>query len=186
LLEDGQLTDAKGRSVSFRNTIIIMTSNLGADEMMKESSLGFSTGKSHELDTLHARNARTARKALEKFMRPELINRLDGIITFRSLTRKEVGVIFDLLIKELGERLVRKGLGVSVTSAAKRSLITKGYSAKFGARPLRRVIEDDVEHMIAEGILDGSYQKGAILEIDIEKGALKVNDNKERVVLSGK
>jgi ATP-dependent Clp protease ATP-binding subunit ClpC len=186
LLEDGQLTDAKGRSVSFRNTIIIMTSNLGADEMMKESSLGFSTGKTPELDSLHARNARAARKALEKFMRPELINRLDGIVTFRSLTRKEVGVIFDLLIKELSERLVRKGIGVTVSSAAKRFLINKGYSVKFGARPLRRVIEDEVEHMIAEGILEGSYQKGAILEIGIEKGELKVNDNRERVVLARK
>lgn len=186
LLEDGQLTDAKGRSVSFRNTIIIMTSNLGADEMMKESSLGFTTGKTHEQDSLHARNARTARVALEKFMRPELINRLDAIVTFRSLTRKEVGIIFDLMIKDLGERLVRKGLGISVTPAAKRHLIDKGYSLKFGARPLRRVIEDNVEHMIAEGILDGSYQKGAILEIGIEKGELKVNDNKERVALSRK
>ncbi|MBC7764610.1 ATP-dependent Clp protease ATP-binding subunit [Microbacteriaceae bacterium] len=186
LLEDGQLTDAKGRSVSFRNTIIIMTSNLGADEMMKESSLGFTTGKVQEQNTLHARNARTARVALEKFMRPELINRLDGIVTFRGLTRKEVGAIFDLMIKDLGERLVRKGLGISVTPSAKRFLIDKGYSLKFGARPLRRVIEDSVEHMIAEGILDGSYQKGAILEISIEKGELKVNENKEYAVLSGK
>ncbi len=186
LLEDGQLTDAKGRSVSFRNTIVIMTSNLGADEMMKESSLGFSAGKTEELESLHARNAKAARSALEKFMRPELINRLDGIITFRGLTRKEVGVIFDLLIKELSERLLRKGIAVTVTPGAKKFLIDKGYSAKFGARPLRRVIEDEVEHMIAEGILDGSYQKGAILEISIEKGALKVNDKKERVVVARK
>jgi ATP-dependent Clp protease ATP-binding subunit ClpA len=81
---------------------------------------------------------------------------------------------------------VRKGIGVTVSSAAKRFLINKGYSVKFGARPLRRVIEDEVEHMIAEGILEGSYQKGAILEIGIEKGELKVNDNRERVVLARK
>jgi ATP-dependent Clp protease ATP-binding subunit ClpC len=186
LLEDGQLTDAKGRSVSFRNTIIIMTSNLGADEMMKESSLGFKAGSSDELDSLHDRNAKAARVALEKFMRPELINRLDGIVTFRALTRDEVGKIFDLLIDELGRRLVRKGIGLSVKSSAKRLLIDKGYSAKFGARPLRRVIEDELEHAIAEGILDGRYQKGAILEITTEKGALSIHDKQEAAFITGR
>ena len=174
LLEEGTLTDAKGRAVSFRNTIIILTSNLGADKMMKESELGFRSRKqtSKELEGVHERNASYARDALEKFMRPELINRFDGIITFRALTHAEVGKIFDLLIGELRARLVRKGLGITVSAAAKKYLIGKGYSAQFGARPLRRAIEDELEHAIAEGVLGNKYEKGDILEVGIDKGEL--------------
>ena len=183
LLEDGTLTDAKGRQVSFRNAIIILTSNLGADKMMKESELGFHSAKQSDvaLDTLHERNARFAMQALEKFMRPELINRFDGIVTFRALTRQEVGKIFDLLIEELRQRLVRKGLGITVSPAAKRHFIDEGYSAKFGARPLRRVIEDQLEHAIAEKLLSGDYEKGAILEVDWHKGELSIEQRTESV-----
>ncbi len=181
LLEEGTLTDAKGRAVSFRNTIIILTSNLGADKMMRESELGFRSRKqeSKELENLHARNAGYAREELEKFMRPELINRFDGIITFRALTRTEIGKIFDLLIAELRQRLVLKGLGLHVTAAAKKALIDKGYSAKFGARPLRRVIEDELEHAIAEGVLGDKYEKGAILEVGLSEGELTLEQRTE-------
>ena len=181
LLEEGTLTDAKGRAVSFRNTIIILTSNLGADKMMKESELGFRSLKQSagDLEDLHRRNAGYAREALEKFMRPELINRFDGIITFRALTRAEVGKIFDLQIAELRQRLVPKGLGLHVSPAAKKALIDKGYSAKFGARPLRRAIEDELEHAIAEGVLDDKYEKGAILEVGLTKGELTLEQRTE-------
>lgn len=176
LLEEGQLTDAKGRAVSFRNTIVILTSNLGADKMMKESEIGFRSASSRtpSMEAAHKRNASYAREALEKFMRPELINRFDGIITFRALTRDEVGKIFDLLVEHLRQRLVRKGLGLRVRPAAKRHLIEQGYSAKFGARPLRRVIEDEVEHAIAERVLAGDYQKGDILEVYVTKGTIGI------------
>lgn len=175
LLEDGTLTDAKGRAVSFRNTIIILTSNLGADKMMKETSLGFrGDTNGNRLESLHQRNAKATREELEKFMRPELINRFDGIVTFRALTRNEVGKIFDLLIEELRQRLVRQGLGVHVMPAAKRLLIDKGYSTKYGARPLRRTIEDELEHAIAEGILNDTYPKGAILEVRTNNGVLHI------------
>lgn len=180
LLEDGQLSDAKGRIVSFRNTIVILTSNLGADQMMKESSLGFhGAAERRELADLHARNARVAREALDKFMRPELINRFDGIVTFQALTRPEVGKIFDLLVDELRARLVRKGFGLRITAAAKRHMIDTGYSTKFGARPLRRAIEDEIEHAIAEGVLAGSYEKGAILEVVLHKGAIQIEHRTE-------
>ncbi len=181
LLEEGTLTDAKGRAVSFRNTIVILTSNLGADKMMKESELGFHSAKQSErkLDDLHERNASFAREALEKFMRPELINRFDGIVTFRALTREEVGRIFDLLVEELRQRLVRKGLALIVKPAAKKYLIDKGYSAKYGARPLRRVLEDEVEHAIAEGVIAGNYEKGAILEVNTRKGKIEIEQRTE-------
>ena len=131
------------------------------------------------MDTLHERNAQYATDALEKFMRPELINRFDGIVTFRALSREEVSKIFDLMIEELRQRLVRKGLGITVAAAAKRQLIDKGYSAKFGARPLRRVIEDEVEHAIADRLLAGTDEKGAILEVGWSKGGIQIEQRTE-------
>lgn len=172
LLEDGQLTDAKGRSVSFRNTIIILTSNLGSDAMMKESALGFHAVNAkdrQDLEAKHQQNAEAARKELQKFMRPELINRFDGIVTFRALTRREIGKIFDTLIADLSERLVKQGIGLKVSPAAKRYIIAEGFDDKHGARPLRRAIEEHVEHAIAEKILAGEIDKGDIVEIGYSK-----------------
>jgi ATP-dependent Clp protease ATP-binding subunit ClpC len=178
LLEDGRLTDAKGRAVDFTNTIVILTSNLGADRMMKESSLGFhASTKEHQrqLDEVHAENATAAREALEKRMRPELINRFDAIVTFNALTRREVGKILDNLINELQGRLDRKGIHLVVKSSAKRYLIDKGYDEKYGARPLRRAIQDELEHQIADGILSGEYEKGSVLEVSARKGAIVID-----------
>ena len=183
LLEDGKLTDAKGREVDFTNTIVILTSNLGADRMMKESSLGFhaSTEKDNKkLDELHEENAVAAREALSKRMRPELINRFDAIVTFRALTPKEVNKIFDNLIDELQERLVQKGLRLVVKPTAKRYLIQKGYDEKFGARPLRRAIQDELEHQLAEGILDEKYERGSILTVTARGGQLAINTTAEQ------
>ncbi len=173
LLEDGKLTDAKGRSVDFSNTIIILTSNLGASSMMKESQLGFraSTRKdAMQLEAVHAENAAAAEKALADVMRPELINRFDSIITFRALTHKEVGSIFEVLLAELQERLVRKGIRLVVTPAAKRLIISEGYDEKYGARPLRRAMQEMLEHDIADGILQDTYDKGTVLRAVAAKG----------------
>lgn len=182
LLEDGTLTDAKGRSVSFGNSIIILTSNLGADRMRKEASLGF-TATSFEdnkvLDEEHMKNATAARTALERMMRPELINRFDAIITFRALTKKEVGKIFDNLILELRERLVRKGIQLVVRPSAKRLLIEKGYDEMNGARPLRRAIQDDIEHLIADGLLADEYEKGDVLVARSEKNEVVIDVTRE-------
>jgi ATPases with chaperone activity, ATP-binding subunit len=178
ILEDGTLTDAKGRKVNFSNAIVILTSNLGADRMMKESSLGFhATSKSDEkkLDMLHSENAEATEAALSKIMRPELINRFDGIITFRALTRKHIGKIFDNLIEELQQRLIQKGIHLVIQPAAKRLLITKGYNEKFGARPLRRVIQDELEHRVADGILSGEYDRGSVLTIGIQNGEVRID-----------
>ena len=182
LLEDGTLTDAKGRTVNFGNTIIILTSNLGADKMRKEASLGFHAAtKSDEkaLDVEHDKNAAAARDALERMMRPELINRFDSIITFRALTKKEVGKIFDNLVGELKERLVRKGISLVIKPSAKRLMIEKGYDEFNGARPLRRVIQDDLEHSLADGILAGSYERGDILVARAAKGRVELDVTSE-------
>ncbi len=178
LLEDGTLTDAKGRRVNFSNTIIILTSNLGADKMRKEASLGFhavSKQDAKQLDNEHAKNAVAAQEALGKMMRPELINRFDAIVTFRALTKKEVGKIFDNLIAELQERIVRKGIRLVVKPSAKRLLITKGYDETYGARPLRRAIQDDLEHLIADNLLAGTYENGDVLVVRAAKSEVVID-----------
>lgn len=182
LLEDGKLTDAKGRTVDFTNAIIILTSNLGAEQMMRESSLGFHAANrkdERELDQVHAENAEAAHKALERVMRPELINRFDSIVTFRALTRKQVGKIFDTLLAELQERLVRKGIHLIVDASAKRLIVSEGHDEKFGARPLRRTMQDMLEHEIAEGILRGEYEKGTVLRAAARKGAIHLHVEQE-------
>jgi ATP-dependent Clp protease ATP-binding subunit ClpC len=182
ILEDGTLTDAKGHAVDFSNAIIILTSNLGADRMMKESSLGFhavTRGDKKQLEEVHAENSRAAEEALSRIMRPELINRFDGIVTFRALTRREVGKIFDKLLAELQDRLVRKGIHLDVAPSAKRLVITKGHDEKYGARPLRRAMQDMLEHQIADGILSGEYEKGTVLKITAAKGKISVNVGQE-------
>lgn len=176
LLEDGTLTDAKGRTVDFRNTIIILTSNLGSDAMVRESELGFhmaDPGDQTSLETLHQKNAAAARKALDRFMRPELINRFDALVTFRSLSRREVRRILMQLLDELSTRMSRKGLGLSVSSTAKRWLIDHGFDAHTGVRPLRRLIEDTIEHEVARLILAGETSPGTIITIDRSGSELK-------------
>lgn len=182
ILEDGALTDAKGHKVDFSNTIVILTSNLGAERMMKESSLGFhavTRNDQKKLDEVHDENAEAAQEALGRIMRPELINRFDSIVTFRALTRKEVGKIFDKLLAELQERLVRKGIHLVVEASAKRLIISKGYDEKFGARPLRRAMQDLLELPIADGVLSGEYEKGTVLHISAAKGKINVNVGQE-------
>ncbi len=182
LLEDGKLTDAKGHQVDFTHTIIILTSNLGADRMMKESSLGFhakNRADEKALEAAHEENAEAALAALKKMMRPELINRFDAIVTFHALTRREVGKIFDNFIGELQERLIRKGIHLVITPSVKRLVVSEGHDEKFGARPLRRAIQDMIEHPIAEGILSGKYDKGTVLTASTKKGAVELTVTNE-------
>lgn len=181
LLEDGTLSDAKGRQVDFTNTIIILTSNLGAERMQKEASLGFSSASDDKMEKAHEETEQVAREALRNFMKPELIARFDDIVVFNALTRKEVGKIFDLLIDDVRLRLHRKGLGLTISTPAKRWLIDKGFDEKSGVRPLRRVIQDEVEHLIAEGLLDDSWDSGDILELKLKRDMLELSvTNNER------
>ena len=182
ILEDGTLTDAKGRMIDFSNTIVILTSNLGAEAMQKESSLGFhakTKNDTQRLEQEHTTNAKAAREALGKIMRPELINRFDSIVTFRALTQKEVGKIFDTLLEELQQRLVRKGIHLVVKPAAKKLIIQQGHDEKFGARPLRRSMQDMLEHDIADGILSGEYEKGTVLTATVAKGKVVMSVSHE-------
>lgn len=173
ILEDGTLTDAKGRKVDFTNTIVILTSNLGAEKMQKEAVLGFrAQGGTHELTALHEQNREAATHELKQFMRPELLNRLDKIVVFKALTRREAAKILDLQLKQLSQRLERTGIGVDVHASAKKILLDKGYDAANGVRPLRRIIQDMVEDDIADGVLSGAYAKGDIISVSAKKGEL--------------
>ncbi|RWZ78940.1 MAG: ATP-dependent Clp protease ATP-binding subunit [Candidatus Microsaccharimonas sossegonensis] len=182
ILEDGALTDAKGHRVDFSNSIIILTSNLGAERMMKEASLGFNamTRKDEEhLDEVHDANALAAADALNRIMRPELVNRFDAIVTFRALTKKEVAKIFDTLLIELQDRLIRKGIHLVIEASAKRQIIAKGHDEKYGARPLRRAMQDLLELPVADGILSGEYEKGTVLRIAAVRGKIQINVGQE-------
>ena len=177
LLEDGELTDSEGRKVSFKNTVVILTSNLGASEMMNEKSLGFEAESSSKKN--HSKNEKFARKALEKVLKPELLNRFDGIITFQSLSKTEIGKIFDILLADLNNRLLRKGLNLKVRKSAKDFIIEKGYGAKNGARPLRRAIEDLLEHKLAEEILAKNPPKGTQFVASVKNGEIIIEVSKD-------
>ena len=177
LLEDGELTDSQGRKVSFKNTVVILTSNLGASEMMNEKSLGFEAESSSKKN--HSKNEKFARKALEKVLKPELLNRFDGIITFQSLSKTEIGKIFDILLSDLNNRLLRKGLNLKVRKSAKDFIIEKGYDAKNGARPLRRAIEDLLEHRLAEEILVKNPSKGTQFVASAKNGEIIIEVSKD-------
>ena len=177
LLEDGELTDSQGRKVSFKNTVVILTSNLGASEMMNEKSLGFEAESSSKKN--HSKNEKFARRALEKVLKPELLNRFDGIITFQSLSKTEIGKIFDILLADLNNRLLQKGLNLKVRKSAKDFIIEKGYDAKNGARPLRRAIEDLLEHKLAEEILEKNPPKGTQFVASVKNGEIIIEVSKD-------
>jgi ATP-dependent Clp protease ATP-binding subunit ClpC len=181
IFEDGELTDAKGRKVDFRNTIIIMTSNIGAHLLQKEANLGFRANPNAEknLDQLHDQNKYQVLDELKKHMRPELINRIDKIIVFRALTKENVKKIIDVQLDELQTRMQRKRLGLSVANNAKDWLLEKGYDPKNGVRPMRRLIQDTLEDQIAEGILSGEYDEGQVIKVSLLKKELHFSIVKE-------
>lgn len=175
ILEDGVLTDGKARKIDFTNTIIIMTSNVGAEKLQKEARLGFSADDQEDLedlDEMHKKNQEDVRSELKKMMRPELLNRIDKTIVFRALTKKDAIKIVDLLLSELNERLVRKGVRVEALPKAKEFLVDKGYDAKNGARPLRRLIQEDIENYLADELIADTLPKGSVIKVGIKKDKL--------------
>lgn len=163
VLEDGQLTDAKGRKVDFRNAIIIMTSNVGAESLYKEAALGFRTETPDELKQLDQAHNEVKEKVtsdLKKTFRPEFLNRLDKVVVFRSLSRPDVRKILGVQLDDLGKRVSEQGISLKVTTQAKDYLVEKGYDVDQGARPMRRAIQDYIEDPLANGILSGQFKSG--------------------------
>ena len=153
ILEDGRLTDSLGRTVDFRNTIIILTSNVGAHILQKNSSMGFDVGMDSLLDYEKVKDR--VLDEMKRVFRPEFLNRISDIVLFRMLTKADMEKIVDLELDKLRSRLSDKGLSISLDSGAKNFLITKGWDEKYGARPLKRAIERELEDLLAEEILKG-------------------------------
>ncbi|MBM2827431.1 MAG: ATPase, partial [Dehalococcoidia bacterium] len=174
IFEDGYLTDAKGRKVDFRNTVIMMTSNLGAELIKRDTTLGFAL-KRDEVKTREEAYGKMKEKVmaeLQKAFKPEFLNRIDGTVVFHALTPEHIHGIVDLELKMVEKQLAEKGMTLEITTAAKDWLATKGYSEAFGARPLRRLIQDTVEDKLSEAILGGNYSSGDAVLIDCEEGEI--------------
>ncbi|WP_320668026.1 ATP-dependent Clp protease ATP-binding subunit [Prochlorococcus sp. MIT 1307] len=170
LLEDGRLTDSKGRTVDFKNTLIIMTSNIGSKVIEKGGGgLGFEfSGESAE-DSQYNRIRSLVNEELKQYFRPEFLNRLDEIIVFRQLTRDEVKDIAEIMLKEVFQRIEDKGITLSVSNAFKERLVEEGYNPSYGARPLRRAVMRLLEDSLAEEVLSGRIKDGDNAEVDIDE-----------------
>jgi ATP-dependent Clp protease ATP-binding subunit ClpC len=176
IFDDGHLTDAKGRRVDFRNSIIVMTSNIGAELIRKGSTLGFAVG-SDEAKTQQQSYERMKEKLLgelKKAFRPEFLNRIDATVVFHPLNKEHIRKIVDLMLNTVNERLAEKGMKLEVTDAAKDFLGEKGYDEVFGARPLRRVIQDMLEDKLSEGMLGGDFQSGDTVVADLKDGEIVI------------
>ena len=176
LLEDGRLTDSKGRTVDFKNTLIIMTSNIGSKVIEKGGGgLGFEFGGGGVEETQYNRIRSLVNEELKQYFRPEFLNRLDEIIVFRQLTRDEVKEISEIMLKEVFARMLEKGIALSVTEAFKERLVDEGYNPSYGARPLRRAVMRLLEDSLAEEFLSGRIGDGDSALVDI-------NDEKQVVI----
>jgi ATP-dependent Clp protease ATP-binding subunit ClpC len=160
VLEDGQLTDSFGRTVDFRNTVVIMTSNVGAREIADKRGIGFAQQESTE-DT-HAQMKGKATEALKRVFNPEFLNRVDGTVVFHALGMDEMRKIIEILLSEVEERVAEAGVTLEISDEAKDLLIEKGFDPAFGARPLRRAIQRYLEDPLSEEILKGKFGGGRI------------------------
>jgi ATP-dependent Clp protease ATP-binding subunit ClpC len=176
ILEDGRLTDSQGRVVDFKNTVIIMTTNLGTRDISKGVSLGFSAGPDSQSSYDRMKNKVT--DELKQHFRPEFLNRVDDTIVFPQLTPDEIVKIVDLMIARLDDRLKDKDMAIELTTAAKELLAKRGYDPVLGARPLRRAIQREIEDQLSEKILFGEIGPGQIILVDVEdtKGDGRTSD----------
>lgn len=174
IFDDGHLTDAKGRKVDFRNTILIMTSNVGSDLIRRDRSVGLQIGRD-EAKSAEDQYQKMKDKVLNEMknvFRPEFLNRIDSTVVFHALNKEHIGQIVELMLHDVAKNLTGKGVALEVTDAAKVWLGDKGYDPLFGARPLRRVIQNEVEDRLSESFLLGEFQAGDTVEIDESEGSL--------------
>ncbi|EUJ26580.1 ATP-dependent Clp protease ATP-binding subunit [Listeria floridensis FSL S10-1187] len=171
VLDDGRLTDSKGRVVDFRNTVIIMTSNIGAQEMKEDKSVGFNVT---DMTKDHKAMQHRVLQELKKAFRPEFINRIDETIVFHSLTEKELKRIVTLLTEQLTKRLAERDIHVKLTEGAKAKIAKEGYDPEYGARPLKRAIQKNIEDRLSEELLRKNIEPGDTVEIGVKDGELEV------------
>ncbi|MFO7272719.1 MAG: ATP-dependent Clp protease ATP-binding subunit [Sphaerobacter thermophilus] len=186
ILEDGNLTDAKGRRVDFRNTIIIMTSNIGAEMIQREGTLGFAVASNPEERFQQEYQAMKDKVLgqLKQTFRPEFLNRIDGVIVFHPLTPEQIHQIVELELKRLRTQLQEKDIKLEVTEAAMRLLGERGYDRQFGARPLRRIIQNLIEDPLAEGLLENRFPEGSTVVVDVRDDLLVLERADELVSVS--
>jgi ATP-dependent Clp protease ATP-binding subunit ClpC len=174
IMEEGQLSDAKGLKVDFRNAIIIMTSNVGADTIQRGPNLGFAFQRDEKIEDEEAYGEmhKSLTEQLKRTFRPEFMNRIDSIIVFRQLTQSDIRQVVDLILLEVNERLVEHELTLEVTLAAKDWLVEHGYDREFGARPLRRLVQSAVEDKLSDAVLSGLFADGDIILVDEVEGEI--------------
>ncbi|GIL15003.1 MAG: ATPase [Chloroflexota bacterium] len=176
ILEEGHLADAKGRKVDFRNTIIIMTSNIGADAIQRDSSLGFAIKKDEakSIEDAYGKMRERLMGELKRLFRPEFLNRIDGIVVFRALTKDDILQIVDVQLRQLQPRLGEHNIDLEITTAAKEQLAREGYDQQFGARPLKRKIQQLIEDPLSEGVLSGEFRDNSKIFVDVIDGQIKL------------
>ena len=167
ILEEGRLTDAQGRTVDFRNTVIIMTSNVGAREIAQTTPLGFSGNDHAGLSDKEIKSRVMAE--MKKLFRPEFLNRIDEIIVFKSLTDEQIAQIVELMVADLRERMIAQNMSINLTPAATKLIAKEGTDTTFGARPLRRAVQRLLEDPLSEQILEGKWQSGSIVDVDVDE-----------------
>ena len=180
IMEEGHLSDARGRTVDFRNALIIMTSNVGADLIKRQTSLGFGrkqADKSEERDYEEMRDKLMSQ--LKRVFRPEFLNRVDATIVFKSLGKEEITDIVDLELRKVQERLAEHQITLQVTEEAKRLLADEGYDPDYGARPLRRVIQYRVEDALSDELLAGKFDESGTIVVDAEDNKIVLRPGEE-------
>ena len=176
ILDDGRLTDSKGRVINFKNTIIILTSNVGANQIKKMSNFGFRTNE----DNGYADMRENINEALREQFKPEFLNRLDDIIIFRKLTREEQGEICGKIIKGVAAKLRQMGISLKILPAAMGSLLNEGYSEEYGARPMKRVVQKRIEDRLSDEILSGNILQGELVTVDANKEGMLMFRSEKR------
>jgi ATP-dependent Clp protease ATP-binding subunit ClpC len=176
IMEDGNLADAKGRKVDFRNTIIIMTSNVGAEQITRDMNLGFAVKEDEEKTKAreYDRMREKVTAQLKQTFRPEFLNRIDAIVVFHSLAKDQIRQIVELELARVRKQLSEQEIELEVTEAAMDLLGDRGYDHTYGARPLRRIIQNLIEDPLAEGVLDSRFQAGSTVRVDVEDDLLKL------------
>ena len=177
VLENGRLTDAKGRTVDFRNTVIIMTSNVGAHEIQRQSTIGFRTVEDSQQSYQDMK--KKVMEELRKTFRPEFLNRVDEVIVFHALSKEHLRQIVDIMLRTLIKELKDRGVQVEFTERAKEVLAEQGYDPQYGARPLRRAIQRLVENPLSEEMLKGRFTEGDTIVVDADDSGQLVFDKKQ-------
>jgi ATP-dependent Clp protease ATP-binding subunit ClpC len=180
IMEEGHLSDARGRKVDFRNAIIIMTSNVGADMIKRQTSLGFARKEDEKSEERAYEDMRDKlMNQLKRVFRPEFLNRVDGTIVFKSLTKDEITDIVDLELQKVQERLAEHQISLKVTDEAKTLLADEGYDPDYGARPLRRVIQYRVEDVLSDALLSGEFKDHETIVVDAKDNKIVLHPDEE-------